>query len=135
MFKRIKVITLLISVLLVLGIMQVISAGIFINALNNDKDNFTVSQLSSKNVAEFTDAWISLNQARVTLNRGMLRLQSSMASQINGGQLNELVTRRKICSPMHRSITINTMPCQIRRAWTRTWLTGLKSSTAFTLQR
>lgn len=95
MFKRIKVITLLISVLLVLGIMQMISAGIFINALNNDKDNFTVSQLSSKNVAEFTDAWISLNQARVTLNRGMLRLQSSMASQINGGQLNELVTTAK----------------------------------------
>ena len=91
MFKRIKVITLLISVLLVLGIMQVISAGIFINALNNDKDNFTVSQLSSKNVAEFTDAWISLNQARVTLNRGMLRLQGTMASEINGGQLKELV--------------------------------------------
>ena len=64
MFKRIKVITLLISVLLVLGIMQLVSAGIFINALNNDKDNFTVSQLSSKNVAEFTDAWISLNRAR-----------------------------------------------------------------------
>ncbi|VAG25095.1 methyl-accepting chemotaxis protein I [Enterobacter hormaechei] len=58
MFKRIKVITLLISVLLVLGIMQLISAGIFINALNNDKENFTVSQLSSQNVAEFTDAWI-----------------------------------------------------------------------------
>ncbi len=56
MFKRIKVITLLISVLLVLGIMQLISAGIFINALNNDKENFTVSQLSSQNVAEFTDA-------------------------------------------------------------------------------
>ena len=64
MFKRIKVITLLISVLLVLGIMQLISAGIFINALNNDKENFTVSQLSSQNVAEFTDARISLNRAR-----------------------------------------------------------------------
>ncbi len=95
MFKRIKVITLLISVLLVLGIMQLISAGVFINALNNDKENFTVSQLSSQNVAEFTDAWISLNQARVTLNRGMLRLQSSVASQINGGQLNELVATAK----------------------------------------
>ncbi|MDY1037702.1 methyl-accepting chemotaxis protein [Lelliottia sp. CFBP8978] len=95
MFKRIKVITLLISVLLVLGAMQLISAGVFINALNNDKDNFTVSQLSSQNVAEFTDAWISLNQARVTLNRGMLRLQSSVASQINGGQLNELVATAK----------------------------------------
>lgn len=80
MFKRMKVITLLISVLLALGVMQVISASVFITALNNDKDNFNVSQLSSQNVAEFTDAWISLNQARVTLNRGMLRLQSSEAS-------------------------------------------------------
>lgn len=42
-------------------------------------------------MAELTDAWISLNQARVTLNRGMLRLQGNMAGQINGGQLNELV--------------------------------------------
>ena len=91
MFKRIKVITLLITVLVVLGAMQLISAGIFISALNNDKENFSVSQISSQNVAEFTDAWISLNQTRVTLNSGMLRLQSSMANQINGGQLNELV--------------------------------------------
>ena len=95
MFKRIKVITLLVSVLLVLGLMQIIAATVFINALNNDKDNFTVSQLSSQNVAEFTDAWISLNQARVTLNRGMLRLQSSTATEINGTQLGELVTEGK----------------------------------------
>ena len=91
MFKRIKVITVLIIVLLALGAMQLISAGVFVRALNNDKQNFTVSQLSSQNVAEFTDAWISLNQARVTLNRGMLRLQGSMASSINGGELKTLV--------------------------------------------
>jgi methyl-accepting chemotaxis protein-1 (serine sensor receptor) len=91
MFKRIKVITLLISVLFVLGAMQLFSAGIFIKALNNDKNNFSVAQLSNQNVAAFTDAWVSLNQARVTLNRGMLRLQSSMGTQINGGQLSELV--------------------------------------------
>ena len=36
MFKRIKVITLLISVLLGLGAVQLISAGVFINALNNE---------------------------------------------------------------------------------------------------
>ena len=95
MFKRIKVITLLITVLIVLGVMQLISAGIFISALNNDKNNFNVSQISSQNVAEFTDAWISLNQTRVTLNRGMLRLQSSMANEINGGQLKELVKTAK----------------------------------------
>lgn len=91
MFKRMKVITLLVTVLIVLGLMQLLSATVFINALNNDKNNFNVSQLSSQNVAEFTDAWIGLNQARVTLNRGMLRIQGSMANQINGGQLQELV--------------------------------------------
>ncbi|WNP34238.1 methyl-accepting chemotaxis protein [Enterobacter kobei] len=95
MFKRVKVITMLIIVLFVLGAMQLIAAGVFINALKNDKNNFTVSQVASQNVAEFTDAWISLNQARVTLNRGMLRLQSSTASQINGGELGELVNTAK----------------------------------------
>ena len=55
MFKRIKVITLLITVLLALGAMQRISAGVFIGALNNDKQNFNVSQLSSQNVAECAD--------------------------------------------------------------------------------
>ena len=55
----------------------------------------TITLMASQNVAEFTDAWISLNQARVTLNRGMLRLQSSVATQINGGQLNELVETAK----------------------------------------
>lgn len=47
MFKRIKVITVLIVVLVALGAMQLISAGVFVRALNNDKQNFTVSQLSS----------------------------------------------------------------------------------------
>ena len=94
MFKRIKVITVLIVVLVALGAMQLISAGVFVRALNNDKQNFTVSQLSSQNVAEFTDAWISLNQARVTLNRGMLRLQGTMASSVNGGELQSVRMRQ-----------------------------------------
>lgn len=91
MFKRIKVITLLVAVLIASGALQLLSAGVFLSALKNDKHNFTVSQRASQNVSEFTDAWISLNQARVTLNRGMLRLQSRLAGQINGGQLSELV--------------------------------------------
>ncbi len=93
MFKRIKVVTLLVAVLVVLGLMQLIGGTFFMNALSNDKTNFSVAQISNQNVFEMTDAWISLNQARVTLNRGMLRLQSSMASSINGGQLNELVQK------------------------------------------
>ncbi len=85
MFKRIKVITLLISVLLVLGIMQLISAGIFINALNNDKENFTVSQLSSQNVAEFTDARISLNRARVTSTAACCACKAAWRRRLTAG--------------------------------------------------
>jgi len=91
MFKQIKVITMLILVLAVLGSLQLISGGLFLSALTKDKDNFALSQISSNNVTEFTDAWISLNQTRITLNRGMLRLQSSMAGTINGGDLDALV--------------------------------------------
>ncbi len=135
MFKRIKVITLLITVLLALGAMQLISAGVFIGALNNDKQNFNVSQLSSQNVAEFTDAWISLNQARVTLNRGMLRLQGTMASEINGGQLKELVNTANACWPNRKSITINTTLYRKRRGWMSIWPIDWKNSTASILRR
>ena len=87
MFTRIKVVTSLLLVLLVFGSMQLISGGLFIRALTSDKENFSIAQNSSDNVAAFTDAWIALNQTRITLNRGMLRLQSDTANSINSASL------------------------------------------------
>ncbi|WP_275556650.1 Tar ligand binding domain-containing protein, partial [Mixta sp. Marseille-Q2659] len=75
--------------------MQLLSGGLFFHALNKDKENFSVSQTSSQNIAALTDAWIALNQTRITLNRGMLRLQSDMASNINGGALDALVQQSR----------------------------------------
>jgi len=95
MLKRIKVVTSLIAVLLIFGVMQLLSGGLFFHALNKDKENFSVSQTSSQNIAALTDAWIALNQTRITLNRGMLRLQSDMASNINGGALDGLVQQSR----------------------------------------
>ena len=95
MLKRIKVVTSLIVVLVVFGVMQLLAGGLFFQALNQDKNNFSVSQTSSQNVAALTDAWIALNQTRITLNRGMLRLQSDMASNINGGGLDALVQQSR----------------------------------------
>ena len=40
-----------------------------------------------------SDARIELNQTRTVLNRAMLRMQGSMASQTNGGQLNALIAQ------------------------------------------
>ena len=90
MFTRIKVVTSLLIVLLVFGSLQLISGGLFIHALTKDKNNFVIAQSSSQNVSLFTDAWISLNQTRITLNRGMLRLQSETANSINSESLNAI---------------------------------------------
>ena len=95
MLKRIKVVTSLIMVLVIFGAMQLLSGGLFFHALNKDKTNFSISQTASQNVAALTDAWIALNQTRITLNRGMLRLQSDLASNINGGGLDALVQQSR----------------------------------------
>ena len=95
MLKRIKVVTSLIMVLVIFGAMQLLSGGLFFHALNKDKTNFSISQTASQNVAALTDAWIALNQTRITLNRGMLRLQSELASEINGGGLDALVQQSR----------------------------------------
>ena len=95
MFTRIKVVTSLLLVLLVFGSMQLISGGLFIRALVGDKDNFSIAQNSSDNVAAFTDAWIAMTQTRITLNRGMLRLQSETANSINSSSLTTISDQGK----------------------------------------
>lgn len=44
MLKRIKIVTSLLLVLVVFGLLQLTSGGLFFNALKNDKENFTVLQ-------------------------------------------------------------------------------------------
>ena len=77
MLKRIKVVTSIIAVLMLFGAMQLLSGSLFWSALNNDKEAFALSQISTRNVAAMTDAYMALNQSRTTLNRAMLRLQTS----------------------------------------------------------
>lgn len=95
MFTRIKVVTSLILVLLIFGILQLVSGGLFIKALTQDKENFALSDLSSENVTQFTGAWIALNQTRIVLNRGMLRIQSNAANAGSSASLAELSERAK----------------------------------------
>ncbi|MGY5958755.1 methyl-accepting chemotaxis protein [Kosakonia sp. BK9b] len=90
MFKRIKVMYLLVMVLASLGTLQFLTLGLSISALNNDKQNFMISKAMNGNVISFTDAWIKVNLARVDINRGLLRLQSTDDSQLDDASLEEL---------------------------------------------
>ncbi|PWC20970.1 methyl-accepting chemotaxis protein II [Brenneria roseae subsp. roseae] len=67
MFKRIKVITILVMVLFILGVSQFFTGALSVRALVNDKEGFLVSQRSNQNVAAFTDAWIMMNQTRIAI--------------------------------------------------------------------
>ncbi|AIU87763.1 methyl-accepting chemotaxis protein [Pectobacterium odoriferum] len=67
MFKRIKVITILVILLFVLGISQFLTGALSVRALINDREGFLVSQRSNQNVAAFTDAWIMMNQTRIAI--------------------------------------------------------------------
>nr|WP_264289178.1 methyl-accepting chemotaxis protein [Duffyella gerundensis] len=93
MFKRIKVVTSLVAVLCLFGIIQLSSSWLSFRALENDKASFAVSQLATENVTSMTDAWIALNQTRIQLNRGMLRMQSSAVENMNGGNLDSVIAK------------------------------------------
>ncbi|MGX8940243.1 Tar ligand binding domain-containing protein [Symbiopectobacterium sp. Eva_TO] len=54
MFKRIKVVTILIIVLLTLGISQFLTGALSMRALVNDREGFQASQRTNQSVAAFT---------------------------------------------------------------------------------
>jgi methyl-accepting chemotaxis protein len=71
----------LVIVLLTLGVVQLAAGGFFLRVLNHDKTGFLVAQTSNQNIAAFTDAWIMLNQARITTGsvmEGMLTGNADM---------------------------------------------------------
>jgi len=73
MFKRMKVVTSLILVLVFFGSLQLITGGLFFQALKGDKDNFAVSQQLRLQQSALNQSWIALIQARNTLNRSGIR--------------------------------------------------------------
>lgn len=75
MFNHIKVVNSIIIILCLFGLMQVVSSGLSLQGVVADKNNFLASKNTANRLNSFTDAWIGLNQSRIALNRGMLRLQ------------------------------------------------------------
>ncbi|WP_409307264.1 methyl-accepting chemotaxis protein [Pectobacterium sp. B1J-3] len=69
MFNRIKIVTGLMLVLGLFGTLQLISGGLFFNALKNDKDVFVSTQVINQKKSELDSAWSYLLQTRNTLNR------------------------------------------------------------------
>ncbi|WP_016596888.1 Tar ligand binding domain-containing protein, partial [Yersinia pestis] len=73
MFKRMKVVTSLLLVLVLFGALQLVSGGLFFKSLQNDQENFNVLQVIRQQQSVLNESWVYLLQTRNTLNRAGVR--------------------------------------------------------------
>jgi len=95
MFKRMKVVTSLIVVLVVFGSLQLISGGLFFQALKSDKANFTITEQLRREQTNLTASWIALVQTRNTLNRAGLRYMLDSNQMGSGDTVADLLKLAK----------------------------------------
>ncbi|CCG87535.1 methyl-accepting chemotaxis protein [Erwinia piriflorinigrans] len=91
MFKRMKVVTSLILVLVFFGSLQLITGGLFFQALKGDKNNFAISQQLRLQQSALNQSWIALVQARNTLNRSGIRYMLDANHMGSGDSVKQLL--------------------------------------------
>ncbi|EEQ6055874.1 methyl-accepting chemotaxis protein [Escherichia coli] len=96
MLKRIKIVTSLLLVLVVFGLLQLTSGGLFFNALKNDKENFTVLQTIRQQQSTLNGSWVALLQTRNTLNRAGIRYMMDQNNIGSGSTVAELMQSASI---------------------------------------
>ncbi|MBC8954707.1 methyl-accepting chemotaxis protein [Xenorhabdus sp. PB62.4] len=69
MFNRMKIVTGLISVIILFGALQLISGGLFFNGLKNDTEAFELTDELRVRQKLLDESWVNLLQARNNLNR------------------------------------------------------------------
>ena len=82
MLKRIRIVTGLLGVLVLFAVIQLAMGGMFFHTVKADKDNFAFSQQMSNLQRAMGTSWVSLVQARNTLNRaGIQHLQDATSAE------------------------------------------------------
>ena len=95
MFKRMKVVTGLIGVLALFAILQLGTGGLFFQTVKNDKDNFAFNQQLRNLQQAMGTSWVSLVQARNTLNRAGIRYLQDSTQSGSGTTVKELLAEAR----------------------------------------
>ena len=93
MFKRMKVVTGLISVLVLFVVLQAGTGGLFFHTVKSDRENFGFNQRLSLLQQAMGSSWVSLVQARNTINRAAIRYLQDANHTGAGSTVNELVAQ------------------------------------------
>ena len=91
MLKRIKIVTSLVLVLVLFGLLQLASGGLFFNSLKHDKENFTILQTVRQQQSGLNGSWVALLQTRNTLNRAGIRYMMDKNNIGSGSTVAELM--------------------------------------------
>ncbi|MFB6325485.1 methyl-accepting chemotaxis protein II [Pantoea deleyi] len=91
MFSRVRVVTGLLCVLALFALLQLFSGGMFFKTVSSDKDNFAYNQQLNTLQQAMGTSWVSLVQARNTLNRAGIRFLQDAQMSGSGASVKELV--------------------------------------------
>ncbi len=91
MFSRVRVVSGLLCVLALFALLQLFSGGMFFSTVKADKDNFAYNQRLSTLQRAMGTSWVSLVQARNTLNRAGIRYLLDSQQAGSGATVKELV--------------------------------------------
>ncbi|MBS0879228.1 Tar ligand binding domain-containing protein [Pantoea sp. JGM49] len=91
MFSRIRVVSGLLCVLALFALLQLFSGGMFFTTVKADKENFAYNQRLSTLQRAMGTSWVSLVQARNTLNRAGIRYLLDSQQAGSGATVKELV--------------------------------------------
>ncbi len=92
MFNRIKVVTGLVLILIIFGLLQISSGGVFYRSLNKDQQYFDIYQNIRKQQTSLSASWVALIQTRNTLNRAGIRFLLDANKMGSGPTVTELLT-------------------------------------------
>ncbi|UYP71926.1 methyl-accepting chemotaxis protein [Pantoea dispersa] len=91
MFSRVRVVSGLLCVLALFALLQLFSGGMFFSTVKADKDNFAYNQRLSTLQRAMGTSWVSLVQARNTLNRAGIRYLLDSQQAGSGATVKDLV--------------------------------------------
>jgi len=91
MFSRVRVVSGLLCVLGLFALLQLFSGGMFFKTVSSDKENFAYNQRLNTLQQAMGTSWVSLVQARNTLNRAGIRYLQDAQMSGSGASVKELV--------------------------------------------
>ncbi|MBY4886785.1 Tar ligand binding domain-containing protein [Pantoea sp. DY-15] len=91
MFKRMKIVTAIMMILVVFTAMQAISGSLFLSSLITGQHNFTTSNQLSHQQRELADGWQTLVKTRVIINRVAIRILKKQTDEASVAAINKLL--------------------------------------------